>query len=399
MSYPLDGVRILDLSRLLPGPYGTQLLGDMGAEVVKVEQPGVGDYMREQDPKVPTGDSHIFSILNRNKKSVSLDLKDDRGREAFLDLAAEADAILDGFRPGVCERLGIGYQAVRERNESIVYVALTGYGQESPYEQWAGHDVNYIGIGGLLGMTGEPDGPPMIPGVPVADFAGGMMAALALMFGLYRAQATGQGEYFDVPMTDTIVSWMELYAGETLNPDGETPDRGGTLPSGKFPCYSVYRTADDRYITLGAMEYHFWENFCDAVGLEELATPEDHRPEGERNEAVREQVAAVFAERPRAEWLDFFDPAAVPVAPVNDLEEVWTDPQVTERGLLEYREMGGEEVALVNPPIDTGTDRKWIRTPHPALGEDTWDLLAEAGYPDSTIEDLVADGVIDEPDR
>ncbi|MFB6311285.1 MAG: CaiB/BaiF CoA transferase family protein [Salinirussus sp.] len=398
MSYPLDGARILDLSRLLPGPYGTQLLGDMGAEVVKIEQPGRGDYMREQEPSVPTGDSHIFSILNRNKQSVSLDLKDDRGREAFLDIAAEADAILEGFRPGVCERLGIGYETVRERNESIVYVSLTGYGQESPYEQWAGHDLNYIGIGGLLGMTGHPDGPPTIPGVPVADFAGGMMAALALMFGLYQAEATGEGEYFDVPMTDTIVSWMELYAGETLNPDGETPGRGGTLPSGKFPCYSVYRTADDRYITLGAMEYHFWENFCTAVGMEDLANPDDHRPEGERAERVRERVAGVFAERPRHEWLETFDPSEVPVAPVNDLEEVWEDPQVRERDLLEYREIGGEEVALVNSPIATGTDREWIREPHPALGEDTRTLLADAGYTEDEIAALAADNVIDEPE-
>ncbi len=397
MTYPLEGVRILDLSRLLPGPYATQLLGDMGAEVVKIEQPGLGDYMREQEPSVAGGDSHIFSILNRNKQSVSLDLKDERGREAFLALAEESDAILDGFRPGVCERLGIGYDAVRERNESIVYCALTGYGQQGPYEQWAGHDINYIGIGGLLGMTGDPDGDPTVPGLPIADFAGGMMAALALMFGLYHAAATGEGDYYDVPMTDTIVSWMELYAGESLNPDGETPERGGTLPAGKFPCYNVYETADGRYITLGAMEFHFWENFCTQVGLEEYVNDDDHMPEGERLEEIEAAVADVFAGRSRQEWLESFDPSEVPVAPVNDLDEVWEDPQVIERDLLSYIEIDGEEVALVDNPIDTREEREWIRKPHPGLGEQTRKLLAETGLSDSEIEELAAEGVIDEP--
>jgi crotonobetainyl-CoA:carnitine CoA-transferase CaiB-like acyl-CoA transferase len=397
MSYPLEGVRILDLSRLLPGPYATQMLGDMGAEVIKIEQPGVGDYMRDQEPSVPGGDSHVFSILNRNKRSVSLDLKDERGREAFLALAEDADAILDGFRPGVCERLGIGYDAVRERNDSIVYCSLTGYGQRGPYEQWAGHDINYIGIGGLLGMTGDPDGNPTVPGLPIADFAGGMMAALALMFGLYRAAATGEGDYYDVPMTDTIVSWMELYAGESLNPDGETPERGGTLPAGKFPCYNVYETADGRYITLGAMEFHFWENFCTEVGLEEYVNPVDHMPEGDRLAEIEAAVADVFARRSRDEWLDRFDPAEVPVAPVNDLDEVWEDPQVLERDLLSYLEIDGEDVALVDNPIDTREKRDWIREPHPGLGEHTRELLAETGLSGAEIEELAADGVIDEP--
>jgi crotonobetainyl-CoA:carnitine CoA-transferase CaiB-like acyl-CoA transferase len=224
-----------------------------------------------------------------------------------------------------------------------------------------------------------------------------MMAALALMFGIYRAEATGEGDYYDVPMTDTIVSWMELYAGEALDPDTETPGRGGNMQTAKYPCYNVYETGDGKYVTLGAMEFHFWENFCTEVGLEAYANDADHFPEGDRLDEIEADVAAVFAERSREEWLDFFDPTEVPVAPVNDLDEVWEDPQVVERGLLSSLEIDGEEVPMVDNPVKTRTDREWIRERHPALGEDTRELLSESGMSAAEIADLAADGVIDEP--
>ena len=393
-TLPLDDARILDLTRLLPGPYATQLLGDMGAEVIKIEQPGIGDYMRAEEPKVTDDDSHIFSILNRNKKSVSLDLKDDRGREAFLSLAEDADAVIEGFRPGVVDRLGVGYKAVSNRNKEIVYCSVSGYGQDSPYEQWAGHDINYIGVAGLLGMTGNPDKVPTVPGLPIADFAGGMLGAYAVMVGLWEAANTGQGDYYDVSMTDIIVSCMSLYAPYALNPGGETPARGQTQPAGKYPCYTVYETKEGKYITLGAMEFHFWEATCEELDLKEYANKDDHFPEGERLEEIRKDVAARFAERTREEWLDRLDPAEVPVAPVNDLNEVWEDPQVVNRGMVEHISIDGEDVPVVDNPLRTKSRNRWVREDHPGLGEHSRQLLADAGLSEDTINEMMADGVI-----
>ena len=395
-TLPLDGVRILDLTRLLPGPYATQLLGDAGAEVIKVEQPEIGDYMRAEEPRVPGGDSHVFATLNRNKSSVSLDLKDDRGREAFLTLAETADAVIEGFRPGVVDRLGIGYDVVAERNESIVYCSISGYGQDSPYEQWAGHDINYIGVGGLLGMTGSPEETPTIPGLPVADFAGGMMGAHAVMVGLWKAAQTGEGEYYDVSMTDVIVSWLSLYAPLALNPDAEAPGRGGTMPAGKYPCYSVYETKDGKYLTVGAMEPHFWENLCVELDLEEYANPADHFPEtDERIETVEAALASRFGERTLEEWMDRVDPAEIPIAPVNDLEEVWNDPQAVERGLVQHVSGTDGDIPVVDNPLSDGSDTEWVRDDHPALGEHSRAILAGAGLSTETIDELIADGVID----
>lgn len=390
---PLDGVRVLDLTRLLPGPYGTQLLGDLGAEVVKVEEPTVGDYYREEDPKLAGGDSYMFAMFNRNKKSVALDLKDDRGREAFLDLVETADVVVEGFRPGVVERLGIDYETVRARNEEVVYCSLSGYGQDGPYEQWAGHDVNYIGIGGLLYMTGEPDGDPEIPGVPVADFAGGMVTALAAMFGLYQAERTGEGEYYDLAMTDVIVSWLSLYAPYVFDDGADVPARGGTMPAGKYPCYGVYPTADGEHVTLGAMEYKFWEATCEELGLEEYANPDDHFPEGERATEIELALTEKFAERTREDWLERLDPREVPVGPVNDPAEMWADPQVEHRDMLTSL----DGVEMVNTPVRPAGDHEYVRSEHPGLGEQSVDLLADLGYDADTVEDLFADGVTTEP--
>lgn len=394
---PLDGVRILDLTRLLPGPYATQLLGDLGAEVVKIEEPTVGDYYREEEPSLADGDSRIFAMLNRNKKSVALDLKDDRGHEAFMSLAETADVIVEGFRPGVAERLGIDYEAVSRRNEEIVYCSLSGYGQDGPYEQWAGHDVNYIGIGGLLYMTGSPDGEPVIPGLPVADFGGGMMTAFAAMVGLWSAARTGEGQYFDLAMTDIIVSWFTLYAPFVFEDAASPPERGGTMPAGKYPCYAVYATADGGHVTLGAMEYKFWEAICEELDLEEYANPEDHFPTGPRSAEIEAALAERFARRTREEWLERLDPAVVPVAPVNDPVEVWEDPQVRHREMVTSLPDGGS-IPLVNTPVRPAGDHEFVRSEHPGLGEHSREILGAIGVDESTVDELFEDGVTTEPD-
>jgi len=396
---PLEGVRVLDLTRLLPGPYATQLLGDLGAEVIKIEEPTVGDYYREQEPRLPDGDSRIFAMINRNKKSMALDLKDERGHEVFMDLAETADVIIEGFRPGVVDRLNTDYESVSERNESIVYCSLSGYGQDGPYERWAGHDINYIGIGGLLYVTGPADDDPVIPGLPVADFAGGMMTAFAAMVGLRHAERSGEGEYYDLAMTDIIVSWLTLYAPFVFDESATVPDRGGTMPAGKYPCYAVYATADGEHITLGAMEYKFWEATCEELGLEEYADPDDHFPEGERSAEIRGAVAEKFARRTREEWMERLDPAEVPVGPVNDPGEMWEDPQVQHREMVTTQEVDGEPVEMVNAPVRPAGDHEFVREQHPGLGENSAELLAELGVDGERAQQLFEDGVTTEPDR
>lgn len=396
---PLEGIRVLDLTRLLPGPYATQLLGDLGAEVIKIEEPTIGDYYREEAPSLEDGNSRIFAMINRNKKSLALDLKDERGHEVFMELVETADIVVDGFRPGVVERLGIDYESVTEHNESIVYCSLSGYGQDGPYEQWAGHDLNYIGIGGLLYMSGDPDKPPAIPGLPVADFAGGMITAFASMVGLMTAERTGVGEYFDLAMTDIIVSWMTLYAPFVFDESSTAPERGGTMPAGKYPCYDVYATADGEHITLGAMEFKFWEALCEELDLAKYANPDDHFPEGKRSAEIRATLAETFAERTRDEWLDRLDPEELPVAPVNDPGEVWEDPQVRHREMVTTLASGDGEIPMVNPPVQTASDHEYVRSKHPRLGEQSAELLAELDIDGATLEELYADGVTTEPGR
>ncbi|WP_255171144.1 CaiB/BaiF CoA transferase family protein [Natrononativus amylolyticus] len=389
---PLAETRVLDLTRLLPGPYATQMLGDLGAEVIKIEEPTVGDYYREMEPQLNDGTSRIFAMLNRNKKSVALNLKDERGKEAFLRLVETADVVVEGFRPGVVERLGIDYETVSERNEAVVYCSLSGYGQSGPYEQWPGHDINYIGIGGLLGMTGTPNEKPVIPGVPVADFAGGMATALAVMVGLVQSKTTGVGSYFDLAMTDVIVSWLSLYAPYVFDEGASVPDRGGTQPAGKYPSYSVYETADGKYIALGGLEYKFWEATCEVLDLEEYANPEDHNPVGERNQEVREAVAAAFKKRTRSEWLEHVDPTRVPIAPVNDLEEIWEDPQVQHRGMKTSMNTKHGQIPAVSTPVRPhGYDSAPHET-YPGLGEHSRTILTEV-YNDSKLTELFDDGV------
>ncbi|MFB6069628.1 MAG: CaiB/BaiF CoA transferase family protein [Halanaeroarchaeum sp.] len=394
---PLSGVTVLDLTRLLPGPYGTQLLGDLGADVVKIEEPTRGDYYREETPRLDDGDSRIFALLNRNKRSVALDLKDERGHRAFLDLAADADVIVEQFRPGVADRLGVDVDSVREVNDAVVYVSLSGYGQGGPYEQWVGHDINYIGIGGLLGMTGEPDEKPTLPGLPVADFAGGMATAVAALAGVVQAGTTGEGSYFDVSMTDVMVSWQSLYAPFVFDDEAAVPDRGGTMPAGKYPCYDVYETADGEYLTVGAMEYKFWEALCTELGLEEYANRDDHMPAEPRRTEIRESLAAVFRERTREEWLETLDPSVVPVAPVNDLEAVWEDPQVEHREMVESLSVDGESMPFVSAPFEIDGESAFVREPHPGLGEHSRQILHEMGYDRDEIDRLVADGVTVDP--
>ncbi|HYV04751.1 MAG TPA: CoA transferase, partial [Blastocatellia bacterium] len=268
MQQALKGIRVLDLSRMLPGPYCSMMLGDLGAEVIKVEEPKIGDPTRHTRPLVD-GQSAAFAQVNRNKKSIAIDLKQPAGRELFLKLAATADCILEQFRPGVVDRLGVGYNKVAEINPRIVYCSLTGFGQDGPHRDRSGHDLNYLALSGVLGLTTDEKGKPVIPGVQIADLAGGMIAGFAILAALLARERTGQGQYVDVSMFDVMVSMLPIPAAHHFG--GRTISVGGKyVLSGAYPFYNVYEASDGKYMTLGALEPKFWANFCRTIGREEL---------------------------------------------------------------------------------------------------------------------------------
>jgi len=326
----LKGLRILDLTRLLPGPYATQLLADMGAEVLKVEDTVQGDYMRWMKPHFPgTKDSALFWGLNRNKESIKLDLKSDAGKSKFLELVRQYDVVLEGFRPGVMDKLGLGYDKLKEVNSGIIMCAISGYGQDGPYRERAGHDINYNAIAGALGLSGHQDGPPVVPAVQVADIGGGgLMAAVGILAAYVEKLNTGEGRYIDISMMDGVVSWMAMLMMQHAAGD-PTLARGASMLNGGMPCYNVYKTKDDKYMSLGALEEKFWRVFCGTVGREDLIPRQfDADP------SARAEVAAIFVGRTRAEWSEVFAGQDVCCEPVLDINEVAAHPQVAHRGLL-----------------------------------------------------------------
>jgi len=375
---PLHGIRILDLSRLLPGPYATMLLGDLGAQVIKIETPGLGDYMRIIPPFVKdarTGEEvgAAFLMVNRNKKSVALNFRNARGKEIFLRLVRTADVILETFRPGAAEKWGIGYSVTRAINPRIVYCSLSGYGQSGPYRDRAGHDLNYIALAGLLAANGAADGPPIPPMVQVADLSGGMLATIAILAALLSREKTGVGQYLDVSLFDGALSWASTMMGGTYAA-GKSVQRGRMQLNGGMACYNVYETRDGKYLTLGAIEPHFWAAFCKAVGREDL------NPRAQEFEAIPE-VAAIFKTRTLDEWLALFQNVDACIEPVREFSETLNDPHVQQRGLVTevdgVKQIGSVFVFAENPNL-----------PPPRQGEHTREVLREIGLSDEEIAQL-----------
>jgi crotonobetainyl-CoA:carnitine CoA-transferase CaiB-like acyl-CoA transferase len=387
---PLAGVRVLDLTRLLPGGYGLGLLADLGAQVVKVEQPGVGDYMRWAEPRLGA-ESAASWITDRNKRSVSLDLKDPRGAEALRRLAATADALVEGFRPGVMDRLGLGQAALRALSPRLVVCSISGYGQDGPLAAVAGHDVNYIGRAGILSITGSGEGGPAIPGVQVADLGGALVAMVGLLAALLRARATGEGDHVDVSMTDAAFSLISVHVGEHLVRGGVPPGPEGMLLNGAFPAYNVYRCADGRFLSVGALEPRFFSALCEAVARPDLlATAFDP--------GALPAWRRVFGARARDEWLELLGQADACVGPVNDLDEACGDAQLRHREMLVELEHPTEGPSpQVGVPIRLARRPGGVRTPAPRLGQHTRAHLAEVGYGEEEIAALIADGVAAEP--
>jgi alpha-methylacyl-CoA racemase len=396
---PLSDVKVLDLTRLLPGGFCTLLLADLGADVIKVEDTGKGDYVRwappyyGSDEETPLGTrSAIYLALNRNKRSVRLDLKQERARQALLKLVESADVLVESFRPGVLERLGVGYEVLRQANPALVYCPITGYGQTGPNRDRAGHDMNYLGLNGVLGLTGEAGGPPIQSGAQIADLGGGgLTAAVGILAALHEARRSGVGQMVDVSMTDGSLAWLVMEAARYFG-SGEVPKRGEVMLSGGIICYRPYE-AKDGWVTCGALEPKFWKSFCTNVGREDLIEKQFEKP----GSAAHAEVEAVFAGRTRDEWEAFGAEHDCCLEPVLELDEALDSELVRARGMVaELAQPGAEKpVRLLGVPVKLArTPGDPARAPGPALGADTEAVLLEAGYGTAEIEALLEAGAV-----
>jgi alpha-methylacyl-CoA racemase len=411
MGLPLEGVKVLDLSRLLPGGFCSLLLADFGADVLKVEDTGMGDYIRWSPPYYEgaheSAKSALFLSLNRNKRSIRLDLKTEPAREVLLRLVREHDVVLESFRPGVLDRLGVGYERMREENPGIVYCAISGYGQSGPKRTASGHDMNYLGLVGLLGLTGELGGEPVQAAGQIADLGGGaLMAAFGIMAALHERDGapardgrperagSGEGQVVDVSMADGALSWLAMVAAGYFA-DGTVPRRGDLPLAGSLVCYRPYECADG-WVTLGALEPKFWQAWCRGVGREDLIAKQFERPGSDTHAQVQE----IFKTHNRADWEAFARKHDCCLEPVLELDEALSSELVREREMVVEIEQPGVQrpVRQLGIPVKLGrTPGQSGRLPGPALGEHTEEVLRAAGYSDAEVAELLSSGAVAGP--
>jgi crotonobetainyl-CoA:carnitine CoA-transferase CaiB-like acyl-CoA transferase len=378
---PLAGIRILDLARLGPGPHSSQILGDFGAEIITIEPPP----KNAKALKMPRG-----APIRRNTRSITLNLKHEKGLEIFRSLVGQSDVVVEGFRPGVAKRLGIDQAALQEIKPDIISVSLSGFGQSGPYSQVVGHDINYQAMAGILHLTGDRDGPPRIPGNAIADNAGGIAAALAILVAIIARDRSGVGQAVDVAMIDTLLTMMLLNLNQAVE-SGVSARRGETLLTGAYPFYEIYECADGKHVAVGAIEPWFYANLCRLLGREDFI--EDQRAEG----AVRDERFRIFREifrtRTRDEWVARLMFEETCVTPVYSLEEVAADPQLRERGsIVEAEDLDGGRKTQVGLLFGLSQTPGAIRRPPPEIGADTAPVLRELGYDESKIEAMAEAG-------
>ena len=392
---PLDGFRVLDLTRFLSGPYCTMVLAELGADVIKIEQPHTGDDSRRLAPKV-NGESYPFAMPNRSKRSVSLDLKTDRGRELFLRLAADADLVMENFRPGVAKRLGIDYEAVRAVREDILYCSISGFGQTGPYRERPGFDIMAQGTVGFLRMTGEPGGRPAKVGIAINDIAAGATAIYSIMGAQMLRERTGKGQYMDISLVDAGLAWTVWESGAYFAA-GEVPQATGTRHRRSTP-YQAYRTSNG-YVTIGAANDRLWIRLV-AEALERPEWLEDPRfatlPDRMKHiDELEREIEAITTTRTTEEWIEVIDKAGVPCGPVLTYDQTLTDPHVLERDMVvevEHPIIG--PMRTIGPPTKFSDMEFSVRGPAPWLGQHTAEVLRETGVDDDEIEQLFTDGVL-----
>jgi crotonobetainyl-CoA:carnitine CoA-transferase CaiB-like acyl-CoA transferase len=397
---PLSGIKVLDLTRLAPGPHCTMILGDLGAEIVKIEEPGPPTGRRAEQAggasvrgRSQGGfQSSPFNALGRNKKSIGLDLKSPVGKQIFLRLHMRCDVVVEEFRPGVAKRLGIDYETLAVRNPRYIHCAITGYGQDGPYRDLVGHDINYIAHAGALSMLGTKGQRPTIPHNLIADYAGGgMHAALGIMAALISRGKTGRGQYVDVAMMDgSMLVLAQAFAAHYYS--GRVPQRGETQLDGGVPYYGVYRTKDDKWITIGSMEPWFYANLCRAMELEEFIP---HQYNREKHADMRRLLEEKFLTRTRDEWFALLSKTDICAAPMLTLDEVERNPQVQARNMIvEVDGPGGQKAKQVGVSIKFSATPGSIRNLAPELGQHTDEVLGELGYGQESIDKWRRDGAI-----
>ncbi len=393
MSLPLEGIKVLDLSRYLPGPFCTQILADFGAEVIKVEDPKGGDLGRYLTPLIEDESARFYTV-NRNKKSITLDLKKEEGKAIFRKLAASSDVVVDQFRPGVMKKMGLDYESLKTINEGIIYCAITGYGLTGPLRDVAGHDLNYLNLSGVTELTGTYQGMPAMSGVQIADIAGGTLySVIAILLALASREKTGKGQLCDIAMMDASISLLAYTLGEWAG-WGRLPERGNDVLTGGYACYNVYKTKDERYVSLGAVEDKFWAEFCVKIGRPEYIKLQWNTL---LQQDIQSDVRAIMLGKTRDEWVEFFASSDICFTAVLTLEEMCSHPQVLARDMilmLTNVKGSGKDVALTGVPIKLSGTPGEAKLTFPKLGEHTDQLLSEAGYSKIQIEVFKQQGIV-----
>ena len=397
---PLTGVRVLDLTQIMAGPMCTMLLADMGANVIKIERPNGGDDTRRMGSRLSERFAAGFMALNRNKRSVALDLRADEGKVVFKRMAETADIVVENFRPGVMERLGLGYETLAEVNPRLVYASISGFGGTGPYRNRGGFDLVAQGMSGLMSVTGFPGGPPAKVGVPITDIGAGSFTAFGILAAYIHAQRTGQGQQVDGSLMEAGIAYT-IWESSEYFATGEIPGPLGSAHRVNAP-YQALRTKDG-YINIGAASQPTWEQFCRAIGREELIEdarylePNDRKA---REEELAELLEGILAEQTTDHWMEQLEAAGVVAGPIYDMEQVYSDEQVLAREMLV--ELQDEEIGTVKNigvPVKLSATPARIRHRGPALGEHSREVLREHGYSEEEVDELVAAGVVKGPNE
>ncbi|MFQ6030809.1 MAG: CaiB/BaiF CoA transferase family protein [Dehalococcoidia bacterium] len=392
----LEGVRVLDLTRALAGPFCTLMLGDYGADVIKIELPGTGDDTRTWGPPFIGGESAYFLSINRNKRSLTLNFKEAQAREIFLKLVEGADVVVENFTPGVMSRFGLEYEAVKQANPKIVYCSISGFGQDGPYQNRPAYDQIMQGVSGLMSITGEPDGDPQKVGVAVTDIGSGMWAAFAILAALRHREQSGEGQYIDISMLDAQIAWLTYQAGYYFA-NNEPPKRLGAAHPTLVP-YQAFLGQDDKYFNVAVGSERIWERFCQGIRREDLKDHPDFATNTVRVPNRAKLVSLLqeyFRTRPADDWVEDLQAVNVSAGPINDLADVFSDPQVLHRQmLLEMPHPTLGSIKQTGLPLKFSETPGGLDQPPPLLGEHNQQILQELGYSDADIEQMAERAVI-----